>query len=889
MSSPRRRFITLPRRAPDRIAAELDDELRFHVEMRAEELVARGMTRDEAWAEAVREMAPASSSRGEIVARDAASAWWSRFGVWLDEVRRDALWALRSMRRAPGYAAVTVLTLALAIGANTAVYSVVKAVLLDRLPFRASDELVAIHSGIVQDGSEPRSQISPADLVDYERESRSIAAMAAVASAQVTFLGAGEPEVWPAARVGGRFFDVLGVRALIGRTLRPADAEPGAPPVIVLTHATWRRAFGGDSSIVGRSIVLNGNARTVVGVLGPDFVMPFLRADAIAPLDLGPALAQPVTARKFHWLVAVGRLASGTTVARAKADLHAISVRLAERYPESNQDYRASAFPLRDELVGDARPGLIVLAGAAALVLLLACANIAGVLVARTLARRRDLAVRVSLGASRGRLARQLLTESLILALAGGALGLALGVWGERMLLGIGGDAIPHTARVAIDARVMLFTLAISLGSALLVGLAPALVGARGDVHDVLKSTSAGAGGAQGRPRLRAALVAGQIALSVVLLVGAGLLTRTLVALEHVDLGYRTSGMLTFHVSLGRAYDTGAKQIAFFDELFARLGRLPGARAVGGAGALPLDGGSSASLRVDGRPFEGAQPPEVRYGVASDGYFAAMGITLLRGRAFDEREREDGPHSVIISEALAQKFFPDRDPIGGRVKVGPNPDQPWETVVGVVSDVHADATSASEATVYESMRQDHWGGADVVVAVAPGTDPMSLLPSVRSEVRSIDRTLALTDVRTMDDRFARSLAGRRLPMLLLTAFAALALLLATLGVYSVMAYAVAARAREFGIRMALGARAREVLALVGRQALRTTLLGAALGVAGAVATTRFLSSLLYGVAPLDPATFVGVVAVLIVFTLVAAWLPARRATRVDVVDSLRAE
>jgi putative ABC transport system permease protein len=645
----------------------------------------------------------------------------------------------------------------------------------------------------------------------------------------------------------------------------------------------------GDPRTVGRDVQFNGVRCTIVGILPPDFAWPDYEADVWAPLDLTPVLADANRARKFHFLGAFGRVRPGVAIDAVSGDLRRVTMQLEREHPESNTGILAHPVPVRDAIVGDVRPALLVLMAAAALVLLIACANVAGILLSRTIARRQELAIRAALGAGRGRLARQLLAESLMLAALGGGLAIPLAYWGTDALVAVAGNALPRLGPVRVDGGVLLFAVTATLASGVLFGVVPAVVGTRTALHDALREDGRGSTGGAVRLRLRRTLVTGQMALAVMLMVGAGLLVKSLMHLRRVELGFDASRLITFEVVLaGPKYDTPEKQDAFYAALLPRLRALPGALSAAAGGSIPLAGGSSASLAIRGRDVPEGQLPEVGYTPVSDDYFRTLRIPLLRGRAFDERERNGGPGAVVLSESAARKHWGAGDPVGAQVRLGPDPSEPWNTVVGVVGDVRQDGVAAEpRPTVYVSQRQDHWGGGRIIVRAAG--DPTTLIGAIRREVRRVDPALPLAVVRTMDEMVAGDLATTRLPMLLMSAFAALALLLAAIGVYGVMAYAVAARTREFGIRMALGGLPSSVLGLVLRDGVVVSLTGTILGVAAAAAASGLLRRLLYGVEPLDAPTFAAAALALAAVMLGACYVPARRATRVDPMVALRAD
>jgi len=883
-----RRFLRLPRRSSSRLRADLDEELRFYFDMRARELVESGMAEPDARREAVREFGDLEYTKRYCLAEDAMSTRDDRHTDLLAELRQDVAHSWRTLRRSPAFAAVALITLALGIGANTAIFSVVNGLLLRDLPYRDADGVVRIW-GAYANTKRDRGQLSPADFLDLRDGQRSFSTIGAFAFGGGTYLGEGDPVRLAGLRVDANVFSALGVSAAIGRTfVAGEDSTAVAPTLVILSHGVWRRVFGGDSSIVGKSISLSGRMRTVIGVLPPAFFFPTAgEAEVFTPLDLTPILRDANRTRKYHFLGAVGRLRPGVSVEQGRTELVSIARRLERDYPESNAGITANALGVRDAVVGDTRPALLVLLGASLLVLLIACANVAGMLLSRAVSRRQELAVRSALGAGRARLVRQMLTESLVLASAGGLIGMGLAVWGTRALVASADTMLPAASQVAVDGTVLATVVLVTLVCGVVFGLVPSLAASRG-MHTALKDASRGSSGGVGRHRLRTALVTGQLALAAMLLVGAGLLVRSLSRLQQNDLGYTIDAVLTFELSLaGERYATPEGQDRFYDELTGRLAALPGVVAVGASGNLPMRGGASASFAIEGKPHVGDKLPEVGYQPVSDDWFKAMGVPLTRGRAFGPSDALGAPGVVILSESAARQFWPGGDPVGARVRLGPNPDIPWLTVVGVVGDVRMGVAGDPRPTAYVSARQDHWGGMAFVVRTSG--DPMALLPAVRREVRAIDRTLPVSDGRSMRDVQAMQLTDRRLPMQLMTAFALLALVLAAVGVYGVMAHSVAARTREIGVRVALGAQPGNVFGMVVRQALLAAVAGLTIGLAGAAALGKVLTTLLYGVTPTDVATFAGVAALLVAVVLIACLVPARRAVRIDPLQALRSD
>ena len=882
-----RRYLRFPWRSSSRLRADLDEELRFYFDMRTRELVEQGMSDADARGEAVREFGDVEYTKRYCLAEDAMSRREERRTDVIAELRQDIAHSWRTFRRSPGFAAVSLITLALGIGANTAIFSVVNGLLLRDLPFGDPDRLVRVW-GAHKDSGADRSQLSAGDFIDLRTRQHSLSSLGAFAWGGGTYIGTGDPVRLSGARVDATVFTALGVRPYLGRTFAVGEDSAGVDPTIVLGFGVWRRVFGSDSTIVGKAINISGRSRTVIGVLPPQFFFPTMaEAEIFTPLDLTPLLRDVNRIRKFHNLGAIGRLRPGATIEQARSELSGIMAQLERDFPQSNSNMGVNTAAMRDAVVGDTRPALLLLLGASLLVLLIACANVAGMLLSRAVSRRQELAVRAALGAGRARLVRQMMTESVVLALCGGAIGLGLALWGTRALVATAADRLPAAGQVTVDATVLLTALAVTIACGVVFGLVPALAASRG-IQLGLKDAGRGSSGGVARHRMRTMLVTGQLALAVMLLVGAGLLVRSLDRLQRRDLGYSIESTLTFELVLaGDRYDKPGAEDQFFDAVYARLQALPGVVAVGGSGNIPMRGGAMASLAIDGRPEPEGKLPEVGYQPVSDNLFKAMAVPLKRGRAFGPQDHKDAPPVVILSESLVKAFWPNGDPIGARVRLGPNPNDPWMTVVGVVGDVNMGVADNSRPTAYVSARQDHWGGAAIVVRTS--TDPMSLLPAVRREVRAIDATIPVAEAHSMKQVQSMELTDRRLPMQLMASFALLALVLAAVGVYGVMAYSVAARTREIGVRVALGAQPKTVFGMVVRQGMGAAAAGLTVGLLGAAALGKVLTSLLYGVKPTDVFTFVGVAGVLLAVVLAACLVPARRALRVDPLEALRSE
>lgn len=889
MSQSKRRSFQLPWRSARSIQADVDEELQFELDMRTAALEREGLSHAEARRRALAEFGDVEQTRRYCAEMDRDAQRSERRREWVSELRQDAQFAWRGMRRSPGFALVVLFTLALGISANTAAFSVVRKALLDRLPYRDAERLVTLAGGT---SGNPRAGtlVTPAEILAV-RGSRAFDGVAPFGwYGGMTFVASDGAEVWGSVQVGGDFFRVLGVSPLLGRAIDPGDAEPGAAAVVVLSYPLWLRAFGGDSGVVGRTILLNGSARTVVGVMPSDFVFPERSPEIYTAMDFARLTRNPATARRARALHAVARLADGVTRDQVRAELARLAASARQEFPELGDVPAVRAVPIRDAMVGEVRPVLLVVMGASALVLLLACVNVASLFLSRASERRRELAVRAALGAGRMRLVRQLLTESAMIALAGGALGLGLAFWGKDVLARGAGMLLPSLGDVEIDAGVLAFAAAASLASVIVFGLLPAVAGTRLDLKGALSESSRGATG--GRTLARRVLVAAQMALAVVLLIGSGLLARTLVSLQQTGVGYDTEAqVLTFRVNLAPAkYPGPVEQREFWNAFLSSVRSMPRVHSVGMVVVSPWNGYTSAgpdSFHVEGSiGGEAVQDLAARV-VVSDGYFAALGVPLRRGRAFASSDRAGTPLVAIINESLARRVWNGADPIGRRARLGGSA-APWLSVIGVAGDVRPTPSAAVEPTVYVPMTQASGaGGGDVVVRA--DDDAISLVPSIRRELRELDPTLPLVGARSMNDVFGTMLAAPRLPAVFMAAFAILALILAVLGVYSVMAHSVAARQREFGIRTALGAGRANVLALVMRQGMTTAIVGTAAGLVAAVLSARILGALLFGVSAHDPVTFVAIPVALVIVSAAACWLPARRATAVDPVVVLRAE
>ena len=813
-----------------------------------------------------------------------------RTNMW-DALRQDITFAVRMLRRQPGFAAVAILALALGIGANTAIFSVVDAVLWRALPYPRSDEIVALGEARPREGR-VNGPVAPADFFDWRRDSRSFTAMAAYMETAVNLTGSGEPERLRGLSVSPGFLTALGILPAAGRDFAAGEEVDGRDGVVLLSDSLWRRRFGADRSIVGRALTFNGNPYEVVGVLPASFWWP-TRPDVLVPLALDD---HDRTLRAAHFLNVVGRRKPNISFTQAREEMAIIGRRLSAAFPTENANHTTSVLPFREALVGDTRTALLVLLGAVGLVLLIACANVAMLLLARATTRQKELAIRMAVGGGRGRLIQQMLTESFVLAMAGGTAGLLLAVWsieGLRGMLPAQFSELPGIDRLGLDARVLTAALAVSLVTGLVFGLAPALVSSDQRVGASLNEGARGSSGGAGGRRLRSALVVAELALSLVLLVGAGLLMASFWRLTEVSPGFRPDHLVTMRVTLPSSrYADHASTVTFYQALFDRLRPMPGVERVAVSSAPPFTGlDGRLNLEVEDREIESPFPVRAHPRVVSADYFQLMGIPLVRGRVFSDRDAADAPAVAIINQSAVKRFWPGPTPIGERISVG-DPRQ-WREIVGVVGDVKHDGLDAETTPeVYMPFQQEFSAlGAGLArslsVVVRSSTDESSLAPLMRSAVAGVDSQQPVGQIRTMDDLIAQSVAPRRLNLVLLVVFAIVAVTLTASGLYGVMAYLVTQRTREIGVRMALGATPSSVLALLLRQAGTMTMAGILIGLAGSYAFARYLASLLFDVSATDPMVYAAVSAVLAVVACLAIVVPCSRATRVDPLTALR--
>ncbi len=809
----------------------------------------------------------------------------------------DFRYGVRVLARRPWFTAVAVLTLALGIGANTAVFSLVSAVFVRPLKYREAERLVMVWEVVERLGF-ARDNPAVANFADWRSQNRVFEDMAATRHLTYDLTGGGgEPEKLLALGVGANFFPLLGVEPALGRAFHADEDRPGAPRVAVLGHGLWQRRFGGDPGVVGSELLLDGEKYTVVGVMPRGFQFDTAGVDLWTPIAFTP---EQLAERGIHYLSVVARLRPGVTIEQADADVKAITARIAAAYPDEAGGVGASVIPVREYLAGGSRASLLMLLAAVAMVLLIACANVAGVLLSRAAARRREIAVRAALGASRWRIVRQLLAESVLLGGAGGALGLLLALWAFAFLGQLVPAGMREMAEPRLDFSVLCFTLLVSLLAGVVFGLAPALQASKTDLNDALKQAGGRGGAGEGR-RLRGAFVVSQVALSLVLLVGAGLLFQTLQRLREQYTELRPESVLTVRTQLAEnRYGEPARRAAFYDEVLSRVRSLPGVVAAGYTTAVPLTRkGGANGLSLEGRDNGAGASWNANHRQVSPDFFRAMGMALREGRDFDARDDAGAPAVAAVNETMARSFWPGESALGKRFKVGaPDSPVPWLTIVAVVSDVRqmgADAPVKAEMYVPYRQAAPLWKTApysfftprDLVVRAS--VPPPSLVPAVRAAVGEIDAYQPVAGVRTMDEVLGRETAQRSVGVTLLAAFAALALLLSALGIYGVLAFFVVQHTPEIGVRVALGARPLDVLRLVVGRGMKLALAGVGVGLLGALALTRLMRSLLFGVSAADPLTFVGVALLLTLVALLACLIPARRATKVDPMVALRYE
>ena len=803
---------------------------------------------------------------------------------------QDTRYGARMLRKSPGLTSVAVLSLALGMGAISTIFSFVNGIMLRPLPYPHSERLVILDETAFKQGVASMN-VSYPNYLDWREQNHSFEDIACYDTGGFAIAGSGsagstEPEQLKGAFVNQGLFEILGVAPILGRTFTADEDQPDHDLVVILSYGLWQRRYGGDPKIVGQTLTMNNRQRVVIGVMPKGFQFPEV-ADAWGPLALTPK----IYTRTDHGLQAIARLKPGVTLEQAQAEMTSIAANIEQQNPVTNEGLGLNVIDLRSNLVGDYKKALLILLGVVAFVLLIACVNVANLLLARATARQKEIAIRAALGANRRRIFRQLLTESLLLGVISGALGLVLALWGMELLLAAIPIDIPFWMKFDLDGRVLGFTAACSLLTGFVFGTAPALEASNPDLNETLKEGGRSGSGA-GRGRLRSLLVVAEIALSLVLLVGAGLMMRSFISLQSVNAGIDPQGVLTFNIGLaGAKYRPPEKRVAFFAQLLERVRALPGVQSAGSNSGLPLSGMNwGRGLTVEGFPvLSTGEAPTINHCVISPSYLAAMGIRILKGRDFDERDQKDSQKVTIIDERLAKEYWPDEDPIGKRIRFGPPEDnEPWHTIVGVVAEVKHDRLDAStRKSVYLPFAQKPIGSSSL--AIRTTGRPENLISAVRAQVKELDPDLPITRVMPMTEIVARSVWQPRLYTALFGVFAAVALILATVGIYGVMSYAVTQRTREIGLRMALGAGRKDVMKLVVGQGVVLAALGVGVGLVAAIGLTRLMSSLLFGVTATDPSTFVAVSVLLAGVALGACFVPARRAAKVDPMVTLRYE
>jgi len=804
---------------------------------------------------------------------------------------KDIHFGLRMVRRNPGFATLVIFTLALGIGANSAIFSIVNAVMLRPLPFRDPDRVVFVFETLQKEGLD-QGVASVPNFFDWKEQSQSFEDMGAAYYLPETGFNlttGGQPERVSGGMASAGFFSVLSVKPVVGRFFLPEEDRRGGAPVAIISHGLWQRRFGSNPELIGKTVGVDAVPHTVVGVLPPEF-------DALGKIDLWvPRVLDRAEPRGDHNVGVVARLKPGVTIEQAQTEMGTITRRLEQQYPDTNKGWGARVIPISQVYTGPLAPALLVLEVAVGFLLLITCANVAGVLLARASARQKEIAIRVALGADRWRVVRQLLTESVVLALGGGLLGLMLAGWGVGSLRSQLPDYIPRLTSMDIDTRVLVFTLGVSLATGLLFGLVPAFKGSRGELAETLKEGGGKNAPGSGSQKTRSLLLVGEVALSLVLSIGAGLLAKSFMRLISVNPGFQADNLLTMTLALPEEkYREQHQRLAFFKALLEKVEGLPGVKSAAAVSILPLRSNflnmrvNVGPFQIDGQPpAQLGQEPSADFRVVTRGFFEAMSIPLVSGRTFTEQDTKDKPQVILINETMARRYFPNQDPLGKRLSILPSTSAPRE-IVGVVKDVKLQSLSSQiEPGVFIPYSQDSWPRMNLVVRTL--TDPAAMSAAIMQEVLAIDKDQPVANVQTMRRVISDSVMPQRLSMALLGAFAGLAMVLAVVGIYGLTAYSVSQRTREIGIRMALGAQQSDVLRMVLRKGMIIAMVGIGLGMLGAIVVTRGLSGLLYGVTATDPVVFGGVALLLLAAAVLASYVPARKATRVDPMEALRYE
>jgi putative ABC transport system permease protein len=810
----------------------------------------------------------------------------------METLLQDMRYAVRMLFKSPAVTAVAVLSLALGISANTVIFSVINTVLLKSLPYTEVDGIVLVWGYTPNDGNN-RSQVSATDVDDWRNQNTVFEDVTTYSSWAPILSGTGEPERVAAMQVGDGYFNIMKGEPILGRTFLPEEQEDGKDFVIVLGHGLWQRTFGGDPNVVGKTVLLNSRPYTVVGVMPPDFQpLPSSLVNADAQFYRPVAEKHDNEDRSARHLRAIARLKPGVSLATAQSEMTVIAGRLEQEYPRHNTGYGVHLVSIGEDTVGGLRKTLLVMFGAVALVLLIACANVGNLLLARSAARQKEIAIRAALGAARGRLVRQLLTESVMLAMAGGALGLLFAAWGTSLVQSLGSKVNPMLSDIPVDLRVLGFTVAISLLTGIVFGLAPALHTSKLDLNEALKEGGRSSGAGAARNRLRSALVVSEVAMALVLLISAGLLIKTVIRLRDVNTGFNPANLVTMSVALPNAkYPKAPSWVVFYDQVLERIQSVPGVKSAAVTSVLPFSGNfDGRGLAVETRPRPAGEEISVDLYIATPGYLQTMGIPMLEGRALTEQDVEGSPLVALVNQTMARELWPNDQAIGKRIKFpgSEKRPQPWRTVVGVVSDV-AQYGLDRKPPMQIYLPQAQYPTSFMTLVVRTNSEPARMTASIREQIRAVDGDQAVSKIATMEELLGDSISLRRFSMLLLIGFAGIALTLAAVGIYGVISYTVTQRSHEIGIRMALGAARKDIFKLVVGQGMKLTFSGVAIGLAASFGLTRAVKVLLFGVSPTDPVTFVLISLVLAGVALGACFVPARRATKVDPMIALRYE
>ncbi len=865
------------------VEQELGSEVCFHIERQVEENLAAGMSPKEARRAALREFGGVEQVKEDC--RD------TRRANYVENLIKDIRYGFRMLRKSPSFTFFAVAVLALGIAANSAIFSIADNVLIRPMPYRDSNRLVVVMEDASAYGF-PHDTPSPGNLADWKLRNQVFEDMAALPyGGFFNLTGDGNPEELAGKKITANLFSVLGVSPALGRDFRPEDDVPGAPRVAILGHGFWLRRFGGDPQIVGKEILLNYEKCTVIGVMKRGLQFPDRETELWIPAQF---TKEDLANHGSHYLQVFARLKSGVSLKTANANLATIASQLEKEHPDSNAKVGAFAIPLREEVTGDVRPAIMMLVGAVCFVLLIACANVANLLLSRATGRRRELAMRLALGATRGRVIQQMLTESILLSLFAGAAGLLLSIWGTKFLATLIPVGIAPMAGTGVDARVLLFTLGVSLATGILFGIIPASRVSQFQLTYSLKQGGGQSGVGSGGHRLRDALVICEVALAIVLLAGAALLIRSLQNLYHLDAGFRADHVLVMRTPLPRPkYEAIARRRAFYDQVLAQVESLPGVVSAGYTTWVPLtnDGGATG-ITLEGKPEPAPGNlliPNVR--IISKNYLSTLRTKLIEGRLFERGDSAGTLPVALVNQSMSKNYWPGENPIGKRFKIGTyRHNSPWITIVGIVGDMHqAGLDVPARAEMYLPYQQQDFGYEPEYLAVRASGDPMALAEIVRQQIWSVDKEQPVAGMMPLEDLVDENLASRKMQASLLSGFAALALLLVTLGIYAVLSFAVTQRTQEIGVRVALGAQPSDVLRMIFSQGFKLFLIGATIGLAAAFALSRALVHLLFGVSAYDPASFAGVMILLAAVALLACYLPARRATRVDPLIALRYE